>query len=182
MAYQSEPQTSGFNTPYQLTKLTPQMRAQQQIFGDNSAEQTPSVADVSNHKFKQGTVMVLATDGVWDNLDAMDVLNTVSSIMEKKGQWDLQAPNAAVNASALQAMSLNATAIDQDVASLLAFTIMRQAKVASLDRKRDGPFARELKKHYPREQFQGGKTDDITVVVCIAVEAQVDHMPVKAKL
>ena len=51
---------------------------------------------------------------------------------------------------------------------------MREAKSAGLDRRREGPFAREVKQRYPQEGWEGGKPDDIAVVVCIAVEEQTE--------
>lgn len=54
--------------------------------------------------------------------------------------------------------------------TLLAVTITGEAKMASLNTKRDGPFAREVKRFYPGEDYHGGKVDDICVVVAIVVE------------
>ena len=52
----------------------------------------------------------------------------------------------------------------------LAMHIVREAKSASLDSRRDGPFAREVQRHYPGENYRGGKVDDICVVVAVVVE------------
>ena len=54
--------------------------------------------------------------------------------------------------------------------TLLAVSITTVAKTASLDSKRDGPFAKEVKKFYPGEDYHGGKVDDICVVVAIVVK------------
>lgn len=54
--------------------------------------------------------------------------------------------------------------------TLLAVNITCAAKMASLDSKRDGPFAKEVKKFYPGEDYHGGKVDDICVVVVIVVK------------
>ena len=54
--------------------------------------------------------------------------------------------------------------------SKLATNIVSEAKSASLDRRRDGPFAREVQRHYPGENYRGGKVDDICVVVAVVVE------------
>ena len=68
---------------------------------------------------------------------------------------------------------------------------MREAKIAGLDRRRNGPFAKEVNARYPDEGWEGGKPDDIAVVVCIAVEDgdvhkttghDVRDRPIKAKL
>jgi len=72
--------------------------------------------------------------------------------------------------------------------ALLATAVMREAKSAGLDRRRDGPFAKEVKMRFPQEGWEGGKPDDIAVVVCVAVEdvksaegGDVER-PIKAKL
>ena len=54
--------------------------------------------------------------------------------------------------------------------SQLAINIVSEAKSASEDRRRDGPFAREVQRHYPGENYRGGKVDDICVVVAVVVE------------
>ena len=52
----------------------------------------------------------------------------------------------------------------------LASHIVAEAKSASEDSRRDGPFAREVQRHYPEEDYRGGKVDDICVVVAVVVE------------
>jgi protein phosphatase PTC7 len=54
--------------------------------------------------------------------------------------------------------------------SFLAVGITREAKAASVNTKKDGPFAREVQKRYPFEYWRGGKVDDICVLVAIVVE------------
>ncbi len=52
----------------------------------------------------------------------------------------------------------------------LATHIVGEAKSASLNSRRDGPFAREVQRRYPGENYRGGKVDDICVVVAVVVE------------
>lgn len=54
--------------------------------------------------------------------------------------------------------------------SFLAVGITAEAKAASMNTKRDGPFAREVQKYYPYENWSGGKVDDICVVVAVVCE------------
>lgn len=56
------------------------------------------------------------------------------------------------------------------LSAVLATAITHEAKAASLDRKRNGPFAREVQKHYPQENWTGGKADDICTIVVVVVE------------
>lgn len=53
--------------------------------------------------------------------------------------------------------------------SILAKAIAGRAKSASLNRHVDGPFAKEVKRVLPGEEFRGGKRDDICVVVGVVV-------------
>jgi protein phosphatase PTC7 len=55
--------------------------------------------------------------------------------------------------------------------SLLAATIAGEAKLASMDLRRDSPFAKEAQRYYPGDYYRGGKVDDIAVLVIVAVEA-----------
>lgn len=186
VAYKSNPQTHAFNTPYQLSKLTPRMRAQNAIFGNSAAiSEMPKDADITTHALKHGDVMVFATDGVWDNLSPMDTLNIISPLMEKGGYW-VGKEEGGVNSEALRPRNNEDTAVKK-VDSLpadLAYAVMRAAKLAGLDTRRDGPFAREVHRHYPGENWHGGKHDDIAVIVCVAIQDGVDGdiRPIKAKL
>ena len=54
--------------------------------------------------------------------------------------------------------------------TVLATSIVSEAKAASLDRGRDGPFAKEVQRNYPGENYTGGKVDDICVVVAVVVK------------
>ena len=88
VAFKSEPQTHAFNTPYQLSKLTAQMEAQRAIFGGaQQISEQPSASDVTNHSLRNGDVVLFGSDGLWDNLNAMEVHDIVSSIMGKEGHW-----------------------------------------------------------------------------------------------
>jgi protein phosphatase PTC7 len=54
--------------------------------------------------------------------------------------------------------------------SALATELVTAAKRASINRKVDGPFAKEVHKYYPHENWHGGKVDDICVVVAVVNE------------
>lgn len=64
--------------------------------------------------------------------------------------------------------------------SLLATEIVGAAKAASVNSRLDGPFAKEVKKYYPHENWRGGKVDDICVVVVVVSEGKEERS--KAKL
>ena len=54
--------------------------------------------------------------------------------------------------------------------SLLAASIAGEAKVASMDFRRDGPFAKEAQRYYPGDYYRGGKVDDICALVMVAID------------
>lgn len=183
------PQTHAFNTPYQLSKIPTLMRTQVAIFGGQRYDDLPQHANVIDTKMQHGDVLVLSTDGVLDNLNNQEILKMVSTRMMAKKAW-VGTPDKGIHVSdqfdALTRRDPNTTPEatstsfvapgreiknrDYTLQELLASNITRRAKLASLDLRRDGPFAKEALKHFPNEPFHGGKVDDITVVVVIAVE------------
>ena len=194
VTYRSEAQTHAFNTPYQLSKVPQKMQAQHAIFGGATHfSETPRQADVEKHQLKHGDLVLFATDGVWDNLSAQDTLGIVTRVMEEHGYWfrshNFAGAETMLNDSLISALPRALNGKDKEyLPALLATAVMREAKAAGLDRRRDGPFAKEVKKHFPQEPWQGGKPDDIAVVVCVAVEnsnaiADVENAKaIKAKL
>lgn len=180
----SEMQTHAFNTPYQMSKVPPKMQAQYAIFGGSTHfSETPRDADVVKHQVQHGDIVLFATDGVWDNLSAQDVLGVVTKVMKEEGYWSAAGEETRLDEKKVRALPGKITEKTQEsyLPGLLASAVMREAKIAGLDRKRNGPFAREVKFYYPNEGWEGGKPDDIAVVVAIAVENG-DGDPVKAKL
>lgn len=170
------------------------MQAQHAIFGGSTHfSETPAHADVSTHRLKHGDIVLFATDGVWDNLSAQDTLQIVSRIMEDGGFWftthDNSRAETMLNETLIRSLPRTIGNSEQGayLPGLLAAAVMREAKVAGLDRRREGPFAREVNQHYPQEGWEGGKPDDIAVVVCVAVEedghaGQPEDQPIHAKL
>ncbi|RMZ28276.1 hypothetical protein D0859_07632 [Hortaea werneckii] len=194
VAARSEAQTHAFNTPYQLSKIPPRMQAQHAIFGGSKQlSETPKDADIEHHQVRHGDIVLFATDGVWDNLSAQDVLQIVTKVMEEQGYWfrshNFPGAEALLNASRISQIARSLSPerkeeMENFLPALLAQAVMREAKVAGLDSRRNGPFAKEVNMWYPQEGWQGGKPDDIAVVVGIAVEdGQGDgEKPIKAKL
>lgn len=192
IAHRSQMQTHAFNTPYQLSKVPAKMQAQNAIFGGSAHfSETPRQADVENHQLKNGDLVLFATDGVWDNLSAQDTLAVVTKVMEEQGYWfkshNFAGAETMLNESMVRSLprKVEDKHFESYLPALLATAVMREAKNAGLDRRRDGPFAKEVKQRFPQEGWQGGKPDDIAVVVCVAVEdgdAPESKQPIKAKL
>lgn len=180
----SPAQTHAFNTPYQMSKTPPEIMTQAAIFGGLPLNDSPDRADLSDTQLQDGDVVVFATDGVWDNLSAQDVLNIVSQIMRDRGAWDkTEEKGIVVNTEQLSALVKTEQPVSQDgkrqwsLQSVIASHIVGEAKIASQDRKRDGPFAKAVQREYPMERWHGGKVDDITALVLVAVDAQAGAGP-----
>ena len=190
----SAAQTHGFNTPYQLSIIPSRMRAQASIFGGAYLEDYPRDAAVTSLHMQHGDVLMLATDGVFDNLNNQDILKLVTRQMTLTGAWTGAPPTYAIGPSdQLDKLSKpggltdilspppnsnNANTKNDEsgryksftLSSLLATTITGNAKVASLDLRRDSPFAKQYQRYYPFDHYRGGKVDDICVLVVVAVD------------
>lgn len=194
----SAPQTHGFNTPYQLSIIPPRMRAQASVFGGAYLEDFPRDAAVTNVNVQHGDVLMLATDGVFDNLNNQEILKLVSSRMNMTGAWSattdegisvsdnlaaLTAPGGLASVYPPHASHSDSQENAADpshriestmtLQSLLAASIAGEAKIASLDFRRDGPFAKEAQRYYPGDHYRGGKVDDICVLVLVAVDESI---------
>lgn len=169
----TQPQTHAFNTPFQLSKTPRRMMVQMSIFGGPSTlSDLPKMSSVTNHEVRHGDVLVFATDGVWDNLSPQDVLGIVSRTMVGVGAW-VDRDGAMEVSHELQTLVQADTKQKANSAALqskVAVAIAKEAKETSLNTRRDGPFAKEVQKHFPHESWHGGKPDDIATVVALVVE------------
>jgi protein phosphatase PTC7 len=177
----TQPQTHAFNTPYQLSKTPQRMLVQMAVFGGASTlSDLPKESSVTHHKVRHGDVLVFATDGVWDNLSPQDALGIVSRHMVDLGAWVEKDGTLEVGqdlAKLVQADSAR-KANSSSLQAKVAIAIARGAKETGLDTRRDGPFAKEVQKYYPGENWHGGKPDDIAAVVAVVLE----DAPERAKL
>jgi len=182
----SPPQTHAFNTPYQLSVIPHSMMLRAAAFGGARLCDLPRDADVTRHSLRHGDVLVFASDGLWDNLFDQDVLRLVSGAMTKVGAWEATGGDGVRVAEDLTPYTQLDGAEDKGkpaavtVQGLLATEIVAAAKAASVNQRLNGPFAKEVKKYYPHENWSGGKVDDICVIV--AVVAETGDRDVKAKL
>ncbi|KAF2099598.1 protein serine/threonine phosphatase 2C, partial [Rhizodiscina lignyota] len=174
--YVSPPQTHAFNTPYQLSKLPPKMLEQMKLFqgGAKPFAEHPDDSAITDHQMRHGDVLIFATDGVWDNLSPQDTLEIVNRVMVSAGAW-VESSDGVEVGEPLRRLSKRAAGQtsnrdEVNLTAVLALAITKEAKEASLNTKRDGPFAREVQRLYPAENWRGGKADDICAVVAIAIE------------
>jgi protein phosphatase PTC7 len=182
----SNPQTHAFNTPYQLSITPPHILAQAAVFGGAPLADQPDKAELAHHMLRHGDVLILATDGVWDNLNSQDVLSVVSAQMRKHSAWNRTPSEGFTIADKLATLTRAGGIGDgksqQTLQGVIAAAVAGEAKTQSMNARRDGPFAREIQKNYPEDNFHGGKVDDICVIVLIPVENRLRAETIRAKL
>lgn len=145
------------------------------VFGGIPLNDKSDRADLADHMLRHGDVLVLATDGVWDNLNSSDVLTIVSNQMRSTGAW-LRTPDQGYKISPVlpelvdKSLGPQKHKLPGTLQSVIAAAITGEAKVASQSSKRDGPFAKEMQKQFPYDPWHGGKVDDIAVLVVIPVD------------
>lgn len=165
----SNPQTHAFNTPYQLSVVSPKRMALSRIFGGAHLMDFPKDANITSHQVRNGDVLVFGTDGVWDNLSSNDLLKIVSRQMQSVKAWVASEKGISVSDTI---GTLTTEGSDHSLQTRLATAITKEAKMASLNSIADGPFARQAQRYYPYENFHGGKVDDICVIVAVVVSVQ----------
>ena len=169
--YVSQPQTHAFNTPFQLSIIPPKLLAQEAAFGGRQLHDLPRDSAITNHTLRAGDILIFASDGVWDNLNSQDILRIVSSRMMALQAWRVGDNGTVLDSGFAQLTDHDEAESNQidTLQGLLAASVAGEAKMASLDTKRNGPFAKEVLKHFPGEDWEGGKPDDICVVVCVVL-------------
>lgn len=139
--HKSNEQVHAFNTPYQLTLLPEGLNLELFI------KDKPEHADLQKVDLQSGDVILVATDGLWDNLSDEQILevglhlNILDSFFQAlKG----------VNADNLQAK---------------CNTIALIARRLSNDTSHQSPFAMKATEHGIR--ITGGKADDLTLIILL---------------
>ncbi|KAG0358711.1 phosphatase 2C-like domain-containing protein [Gamsiella multidivaricata] len=150
--YESPSQQHFWNCPYQLTVLPPGYPGAKQHVMD-----MPKDAAQTRHQLQDGDVIVLATDGFWDNVFTKEAIELV----DKELGDIIKLPTA------------NGVS-DADIVGrvrALSQRLTNTARRFSLDQKKRTPFSQGA-----RHIRSGGKIDDITVIVTLVrVLASQEH-------
>lgn len=147
IAFVSRQQLRSFNLPYQLG------------FTNTRAEtcfDTPSDADNSSIPVMRGDVIIMGTDGLFDNVE-LDEICSIALDWEQK--WFTNGAHSA---------GLRAADFPDESIQELANTLCRRARELSLDQKRDSPFAILAKEN--DIMWGGGMPDDCTIVAIRVVK------------
>lgn len=119
--FRSTEQQHSFNFPYQVGTS-----------GDD-----PSKANDQIHDVRENDIVILASDGLWDNLFDVKIMDIVKPFI--RDQDEIADPD------------------------LVAELIAKEAEQWSYKRDYISPFAKGAREHY--YDYSGGKPDDITVIV-----------------
>ncbi|KAL0082750.1 phosphatase 2C-like domain-containing protein [Phycomyces blakesleeanus] len=151
VVYESPSQQHYFNCPYQLT-VVPDTYPDR----DNYVTDMPKDGDQKSFFLKDGDIIILATDGYFDNVYSSETLALVNSTMSRL---------------------TDATEEDEVVTTVrgLVKTLTDTARRLSLDPKRLSPWARAAQAH--GSHYRGGKVDDITCIVTLVKGVHPDPTP-----
>ncbi|KAJ1891826.1 hypothetical protein LPJ66_006698, partial [Kickxella alabastrina] len=190
MVYRTEEQQHSFNFPYQL--------------GTEAHSDTPSDAQVFRLKIQKGDIIIVGSDGVFDNLFDEDILDEVNQhlppLMRAEGEPELKYSNDSLwyesqqSEDRLEALCQNAhpenVVAASEAASMvvaapskfslpqfhidpraISLAIAKRAKLVSEDtRYSESPF--QMRAMQEGLYYQGGKRDDITVVVAVVTDLE----------
>lgn len=127
LKYESQEQTHSFNFPYQVGEG-----------GDN-----PKSAEVKNHEVIHNDIIILGSDGLWDNISSNNIIKLMMKYFEiKEDKSDSVLTTDLKNSQAISEM------------------LTKTAETLSLDSSYKSPFAERS-----RGLYHGGKHDDITIIV-----------------
>lgn len=136
LVFQTKYQTVGFNAPYQLSIIPEEMERQAKLSGRSYIQNTPKDADEYEFQLNSNDVVILATDGVTDNIATDDIelfLRDNKELLYK----------------------------NIDSASK---TLVQNIVKLSKDPEYPSVFAQEISK-LTGKLYKGGKEDDITLVM-----------------
>ncbi|KAJ2477203.1 hypothetical protein EV174_004694 [Coemansia sp. RSA 2320] len=184
MVYRTEEQQHSFNYPYQL--------------GTETHSDRPSDAQVFRLKIQKGDIIIVGSDGVFDNLFDEDILEEVNQhlppAMRAEGQPELKYSNDSLWYESQQLSDCleankNSDGVDKVMARTVAappkpslpqfhidpraisLAIAKRAKLVSEDtRYMESPF--QMRAMQEGLYYQGGKRDDITVVVAVVTDLE----------
>ncbi|KAG9064342.1 Protein phosphatase PTC7 [Linnemannia hyalina] len=144
--YESPSQQHFWNCPYQLTVLPPGYPGAKQHVMD-----MPKDAAQTTHQLQDGDVIVLATDGFWDNVFSREAIELVH---RELGDVIQQTKGGLGQGASVEDVVGRVRALSQ--------RLTNTARRFSLDQKRRTPFSQGA-----RHIRSGGKVDDITVIVTL---------------
>lgn len=158
--YASPPQQLGFNTPLQLAKLP------KEWIQDGSISNMPKDAALWHCSLRHGDLIIVGTDGLFDNVDAKNEIPQFAKFIKEKH-------HAAYTARTTKGDTADGKAPDtldedREFVQVLATNLMEYAKICQNTTTKQSPFEREAARH--GIHYPGGKVDDVALVCCLVIE------------
>jgi protein phosphatase PTC7 len=155
VAYVSQQQLRSFNHPYQLGWTGEEMDE-----GENHSFKKASDACTSSIHVRRGDIIIMATDGLFDNVDVDDIAHLA---LEWEQQYGFIRAGDIVAREKRWAMGNSLSLLSSEVVPDLARILCEKARELSVDTLVDSPFALLAKEN--DIMWSGGMPDDCTVVV-----------------
>ncbi|KAN0066369.1 Protein phosphatase 2C 7 [Thecaphora frezii] len=154
--FASPPQQLGFNTPLQLAKLPIEMRQ------EGSISNMPKDAATWECKLQHGDLIIVGTDGLFDNVDARVEIPQFAKFIKEKhhAKYMAHRPQGSKEHDSLDE--------DQEFVEVLATNLVEYAKICQNSQTKQSPFEREAARY--GIHFPGGKVDDVALVCCLVIE------------
>ncbi len=143
IAYRSPPQEHDFGRPFQL--------------GHHEATDKPSDAMLSTFFLENDDVIVVGTDGLWDNVSEKEIL----AVIENR----IKSSSASTSSSSSSSLGSNQAFLNKKEVDACAKELTQKAFEHANDRSRTTPYSLAATEHFDMV-YNGGKKDDITVLVC----------------
>ena len=160
----SSPQQHTFDCPYQLSSAK---------YVPNT--DTPDMADTAVVELQQGDLVLLASDGLWDNTDMASILTLIAQALRSSG-GDAAASDFNAARAVCDALTAAAYTNSQDDTFDSPYALAARAAIEAERAKAraNNPFS-ALASAFGQEsggkwQSQGGKWDDISVVAALVVD------------
>lgn len=153
IAFVSQQQLRSFNHPYQLGWTGEELNGEDTSFKNAAQSCTTSI------HIRRGDIIIMATDGLFDNVELDDIASIALDWEEKNGfirDGDIVAREKRWEAGTSMTMQ------SADVVAGLAEALVQRARENSLDKNTDSPFAILAKEN--DIMWSGGMPDDCTVI------------------
>jgi protein phosphatase PTC7 len=153
IAFVSQQQLRSFNHPYQLGWTGEELNGEDTSFKNATQSCTTSI------HIRRGDIIIMATDGLFDNVELDDIASIALDWEEKSGfirDGDIVAREKRWEAGTSMTMQ------SADVVTGLAEALVQRARDNSLDKNLDSPFAILAKEN--DIMWSGGMPDDCTVI------------------
>ena len=160
IAFVSQQQLRSFNHPYQLGWTG------EEVVGELTSFKSAAQSCTTSIHIRRGDIVIMATDGLFDNVELEDIASIALEWEEKSGF--ILGGDIATREKRWEAGS-SMTKESAEHVSDLAAALVQRARENSLDQKTDSPFAILAKEN--DVMWSGGMPDDCTVIALHVVGA-----------